>query len=72
MTSSEIPWLAVEAVCSVYGVSFATAKNKIASGKFPVPTYKVGKTLVVDKAVHEEYFRRQREAGLRTLNSTKG
>lgn len=68
----EQPWLAVEDVCVNFGVSYATAKNKIGTGTFPVPTYKVGKRHVIDKTVYEEFFRRQREAGLRALETTTG
>lgn len=69
--ATEVPWVAVEAVCGAYGVRFATAKNQICAGTFPVPTYKVGKTLVIDKAVHKEFFMKHREAGLRVINTTK-
>jgi hypothetical protein len=55
----------------MYGVTFETAKNKIAMGTFPVPTYKAGKILVIDKVVHETYFARLRTDGLRRLDSTR-
>lgn len=63
----EKPWVAVRDVCSLYGVSYLTARNKIYANTFEVPTYKVGKTWVIDKAVHAEYFDRQRAAGLQRL-----
>lgn len=66
------PWVAVEDVCSTFGVTYATAKNKIAMGTFPVPTYKVGNRHVVDRVVYEEYFRLHRERGLAALRSTSG
>lgn len=66
----EKPWVAVEAVCELYGYTYATSKNKIALGTFPVKTYKVGKKHVIDKEVHEGFFRRQRDAGLQALEST--
>lgn len=66
------PWIPLEDVCSMYGVTYETAKNKIAAGRFPVATYKVGKRHVVDRVVHEEYFRLQRERGLLALRSTNG
>lgn len=72
MSEKEVPWVAVEEVCELYGVSYATAKNKIHNETFPVPTYKVGKIHVIDRQVHDEYFRRHREAGLRALKSTVG
>lgn len=66
-----MPWVAVRDVCHMYGVTYETAKNKISAGTFDVPTFKVGKILAIDRAVHEEYFRRLREIGLREL-STRG
>lgn len=66
------PWVEVREVCHLYGVTFETAKNKIAAGTFDVPTYRVGKKLVIDREVHVTYFRLLREAGLRALaESTK-
>lgn len=66
----EQTWVAVKDVCQLYGVTYASAKNKIHRGEFDVPTFKVGKVWAIDKAVHEEYFRRIREAGLAALKST--
>jgi predicted site-specific integrase-resolvase len=66
-----MPWVAVEDVCSQYGVTYDTAKNKIAAGTFDVPVYKVGKKWVIDREVHATYFRRMREAGLAALASTR-
>lgn len=67
----DMPWLAVRDVCHMYGVTYPTAKNKISAGTFDVPTYRVGKTWVIDKEVHEAYFRAMRDAGLAALKSTK-
>lgn len=67
---NEVPWVAVEEVCHMYGVTFPTAKNKIHAGTFDVPVYKVGKKWVIDRAVHEAYFMAMREAGLAALKST--
>jgi predicted site-specific integrase-resolvase len=64
------PWINVQDVCSMYGVSYGTAKNQIAAGTFPVMTYKVGKKHVIDRVVHEEYFRLKRAQGLAALQST--
>lgn len=66
----EVPWVALEDVCHMYGVTFASAKNKVQAGTFDVPTYKVGKKIVIDKEVHETYFRGMRERGLAALRST--
>ncbi len=53
----------------MYGQQYSSAKNKIAAGKFPVPVYKVGKMWVIDRVVHETYFQRLRDAGLRALST---
>lgn len=63
----ESPWVAVSKVCHLYGVGYDTAKNKIAAGTFEVPVYKVGKIWVIDKQVHDAYFRKMRELGLKAL-----
>lgn len=69
----ETPWVKVEDVCHMYGfTSYGSAKNRIAAKTFPVLTYKVGKIHVIDRQVHEEYFRQQRERGLALLRSTPG
>lgn len=69
----EVPWVAVKDVFSMYGLtSYWSAKERIRLGTFPVLTYKVGKTPVIDKVVHEEFFRRQRQLGLRALETTAG
>lgn len=65
------PWVAVEAVCSQYGLQYPSAKHAIAEGRFPVPTYKVGRKLVIDKAVHVEYFKTHRAAGLHALKNNQ-
>ncbi len=69
---TETPWVAVREVCHMYGVTYETAKNKMLLGNFPVPTYKVGKTHVIDRTVHDQYFARHREAGLAAMKTTRG
>lgn len=68
----ETQWVKVEDVCHMYGMTYPSAKNRIAAKTFPVLTYKVGKIHVIDRQVHEEYFRRQRERCLALLRSTPG
>lgn len=67
----EPPWVAVKEVCHMYGLTYDSAKNRIAAGTFPVSVYKVGKNWVIDKVVHAEFFARHREAGLQVLNSVR-
>jgi predicted site-specific integrase-resolvase len=68
--SIEPSWVTVESVCQCYGVSYPVALNRISVGTFPVPTYKVGKRRVIDRAVHDEYFMKHRRAGLLALDTT--
>lgn len=67
------PWIELEDLAPLFGVTPDTAKNKIAYGTFEVPTYKLGKKIVADRAVVDAYFTAKREDGLRLLaNSTGG
>lgn len=65
-------WVEVKDVCQHYGYSFWTAKRRITEDTFPVRAYKVGNKWVIDREVHNEYFRLEREAGLLALKTTKG
>lgn len=60
VTERERVWVEVKDICGDFGLSYATAKNRIYFGTFPVPTYKVGKKLVVDRAVLDTYWRNKR------------
>lgn len=66
----ECPWVSVESVCHMYGLTYPSAKNSIHAGKFPVPVYKAGKKWVIDRAVHSAYFDGKRQSGLLALQST--
>lgn len=68
----EPTWMLLRDVCACYALTYESAMNKVHAGTFPVPTFKVGKHWVVDKAVHAEYFAQHREAGLLALKSTSG
>lgn len=67
----ERPWVALKDVCDQYGMTIGSARNAVNAGRFPVPTYKIGRLIVIDRVVHEEFFSRQREAGLRALDDNK-
>lgn len=61
------PWIAVDELAPLLGVTYATAKNKIALGTFEVPTYKLGKKIVADRAVVDAFFEARRKEGLAAL-----
>ncbi len=57
----------------MFGYKPNSAKNKIAEGSFPVKTYKLGRRIVVDRAVVDAWFDARRQEGLAALaKSTKG
>lgn len=72
--SDEVTWVALKDVHKQYGyTALESARNAVAAGRFPVPTFKLNRMIAIDKAVHEEFFRRHREAGLLALkNNTMG
>jgi len=67
----DVPWLPLKEVCHQYGMTIGAAYNAIKAGRFPVPTFKVGKFYAIDKEVHAEFFRQKREAGLAALRSNE-
>lgn len=67
--TDETPWVALKDVHGMYGMTLESARNSIARGTFPVPTYKLGRNIVIDREVHKEFFAHKREAGLRELRN---
>lgn len=65
----ECPWVALRDVVHLFGVTYATAKNRIYAETFPVPVRREGKVLVVDKAVLERYFQERRAEDLARLDA---
>lgn len=60
----ECPWVALRDVVHLFGVTYATAKNRIYAETFPVPVRREGKLLVIDKVVLERYFDERRAEDL--------
>ncbi len=60
----ECPWVALRDVVHLFGVTYATAKNRIYAENFPVPVRREGKLLVIDKVVLERYFEERRAQDL--------
>lgn len=73
MTGYKItPWIALKDVHAMYGYSSCgSAYNAVAAKKFPVETYKLGRMIVIDRAVHEEFFAAHRRIGLSALRNNK-
>lgn len=68
---SDKHWVALKDVHSDYGMTLESARNAIAAGRFPVPTYKLGRMIVIDRAVHETFFANKREEGLLALSDNR-
>ena len=71
MKSTSRPWVALSEVVDQYGMTLESARNSILAGRFPVPTYRLGRRIVIDKEVHEEFFAAHRKAGLQELRNSK-
>lgn len=68
--SDDRAWHYLKDVYQQYGYGSASAAyNAVAAGNFPVPTYKLSRYIVIDKAVHIEFFERHRREGLAILRA---
>lgn len=63
----ERPWLALKEVAELFGMTLGSARNAISEQRFPVPTYKLGKRVVADRAVVEAFFASRRAEGLKAV-----
>ena len=63
----ERPWIALKELADLFGVTLGSARNAIAENRFPVPTYKLGKRVVADRAVVEQFFAARRAEGLKAV-----
>lgn len=63
----ERPWLGLKEVADLFGMTLGSARNAIAEQRFPVPTYKLGKRVVADRAVVEAFFATRRAEGLKAI-----
>jgi hypothetical protein len=61
------PWLPLSVACDMFGMTYGSAKNAVLEERFPVMTYRLGRFIVVDKDVIDNYFREQRAKGLKKL-----
>lgn len=70
--SQERTWVPLAEVFGQYGYkNMESARNAVSTGRFPVPTFKLAGTIVIDKEVHAEFFDAYRRAGLQALRNNK-
>jgi predicted DNA-binding transcriptional regulator AlpA len=65
------PYMKMDELAEVMGMSPKGVANAISRGTFPVPTYRLGKARVADRAVVEAFFEAKRAEGLAAI-TTKG
>jgi hypothetical protein len=63
----ERPWIGLKELADLFGVTLGSARNAISEQRFPVPTYKLGKRVVADRHVVEQFFASRRAEGLRQV-----
>jgi predicted site-specific integrase-resolvase len=61
------PWVHLKEVAAIMGLKYNSAKNLVYAGKFPMPTYKLGRYQVVDRGVVDAYFDLMHKRGLKEL-----
>lgn len=63
----ERPWLGLKELAELFGLTLGSIRNAIAEQRFPVPTYKLGKRVVADRAVVEAFFASRRAEGMKAI-----
>lgn len=63
----ERPWIALKELADLFGMTLGSARNAIAEQRFPIPTYKLGKRVVADRTVVEQFFATRRQEGLKVV-----
>ncbi len=64
----EPTWIELKEAAPFFGMSFESAKNAVHLGRFPCPTYKLGRRRVIDKTVMKEFFARKNSEGMTRLD----
>ena len=65
----EKPYLGVDELSHLMGMSQQGVLNAIHRDSFPIPTYKLGKLRVADKRVVEAFFQTQRDISLEKIST---
>ena len=63
----ERPWMSIKELADLFGLTLGSLRNAIAEDRFPIPTYKLGKRVVADKHVVEQFFASRRADGLKQI-----
>ena len=69
---NEKTWITLAEAAPLFGMTYFGIKNSVSMNRFPVPTFKLGRTRVIDKAVLDAFFEQKKKEGLAALQkSTK-
>lgn len=63
------PYMKIEELADVMGMTPKGVLNSISRGTFPVPTYRLGKARVADRAVVQAFFEARRAEGLVSITT---
>jgi predicted site-specific integrase-resolvase len=63
----ERSWMPLDQAAHLLGIKLKTAQNSISAGTFRLPTYKLGKRRVVDRAVIARFFELKRSEGIEVI-----
>jgi len=63
------PYLKMEELAELFGLTCKSLHNAIHCERFPIPTYKLGKFRVADKVVVAKYFELKSVEGLALIAS---
>lgn len=63
------PYLEVGEIAELFGISTQSVTNAVNLGHFPVPSYKLGKRRVWDRAVVTQFFEAKQLEGMNQLKA---
>lgn len=63
----ERPWIGLKELADLFGLTLGSIRNAVAEQRFPIPTYKLGKRVVADKHVVEQFFATRRADGMKQI-----
>tara|TARA_B110000902_G_scaffold96429_1_gene113995 strand:- start:115 stop:330 length:216 start_codon:yes stop_codon:yes gene_type:complete len=58
------PYYSLAELAELFGLTQKSLLNSVGAERFPVPTYKIGKSRVADKVVVSAYFDKHQQEGL--------
>lgn len=65
----DCPFMGLNELSKLVGMSEQGIRNAITRGAFPIPTYKIGRNRVADKEVVSKYFQTKRDIGLSIIST---